>query len=67
MRHYSAVIDAAGDAKAALLFTKRAAAHLGNRQNSHALRDLDQAVEMDPTYTQGFLHRGKLHKCVDRT
>jgi tetratricopeptide (TPR) repeat protein len=46
----------------ALFFTKRAAAYMSLRQHSAALRDLNQAIAADDTFTQGYLHRGKLHR-----
>ena len=48
------------DPKAALGYTKRAAAYLQQRKNNEALSDLDLAVEVDPTFLQGYLHRGRL-------
>eukprot|EP00955_Chlamydomonas_euryale_P086027 364187-Chlamydomonas_euryale.AAC.5 len=31
-------------------------------QGSLALRDLNNAIELDDTYVQGYVHRGKLHR-----
>lgn len=45
------------DPKAALLYTKRAAAYISLRQQSQALRDLNKAVEIDASFVQvGLLH-----------
>jgi len=60
IRHYSDAIDA--DPTQALFFTKRAAAYMSLRQHSAALRDLNHAIAADAGFTQGYLHRGKLHR-----
>lgn len=61
-RAYTEALDAAGAAAQPLFYTKRAAAHMSLRQHSAALRDLDAAVAADAEFTQGYLHRGKLHR-----
>jgi len=60
VRHYTSAIDL--DPSTVMLYTKRAAAYMSLRQHSQALRDLDRAVEMDGKFTQGYLHRGRLHR-----
>ncbi len=35
-----------------MLYTKRAAAYISLRQQAQALRDLNKAVELDPSYVQ---------------
>lgn len=51
------------DSKSPLLYTKRAAAYAGMRQQAQALRDLNAAVELEGgSFTQAWLHRGKLHR-----
>ncbi|MEW5304289.1 MAG: hypothetical protein WDW38_011073 [Sanguina aurantia] len=58
VRHYTSAIDK-GPA-APLLFTKRAAAFISMRQQAQALKDLDSALQLDATFVQGFILRGKL-------
>lgn len=41
-------------------YTKRAAAYLQQRKYREAKKDLDSAVDADPTFLQGYLHRGRL-------
>lgn len=58
IKHYSDFITA--DPKAPLGYTKRAAAYLQQRKNDAALQDLNLALEVDHTFLQGYLHRGRL-------
>eukprot|EP00898_Chlorokybus_atmophyticus_P005246 jgi/Chlat1/5722/Chrsp38S05564 len=60
VRHYTTAIES--DPNAPLGYTKRAAAYLQQRLNSEALRDLDMAVQVDPSFIQGYLHRGRLRR-----
>lgn len=60
IRSYTAAIEL--DPTTALLYTKRAAAHISLRQHAQALNDLDKALDLDNNFTQGYLHRGKLHR-----
>jgi DnaJ family protein C protein 3 len=60
IRIYSSAIEI--DPKASILYTKRAAAYMSSRQASQALRDLNQAIENDNTFVQGYITRGKLHR-----
>jgi tetratricopeptide (TPR) repeat protein len=62
IRHYTAALDL--DATAPLFYTKRAAAYMSLKKYSQALKDLDRAVDVDDTFMQGYLHRGKLHRCA---
>lgn len=62
IRLYSSVIE--NDAKAPLLYTKRAAAYLSLRQMSNALKDFNKAIEVDSGYVQGYVNRGKLHRQI---
>eukprot|EP00271_Cylindrocystis_brebissonii_P014374 TRINITY_DN35716_c0_g1_i1.p1 TRINITY_DN35716_c0_g1~~TRINITY_DN35716_c0_g1_i1.p1 ORF type:complete len:500 (+),score=130.81 TRINITY_DN35716_c0_g1_i1:632-2131(+) len=56
--HYTAFIEK--EPKAPLGYTKRAAALLQQRKNREALQDLNRAVEVDTSFIQGYLHRGRL-------
>ncbi|PNH04734.1 Serine/threonine-protein phosphatase 5 [Tetrabaena socialis] len=60
VKFYTAAI--AQQPSAPLLYTKRAAAHLSLHQPSQALRDLDKAVELDGSFVQGLINRGKLQR-----
>lgn len=60
IRHYTSAIDL--DPSTPLFYTKRAAAHISLKKYAQALKDLDRAVDVDETFTQGYLHRGKLHR-----
>jgi tetratricopeptide (TPR) repeat protein len=62
IRHYTTALDL--DATAPLFYTKRAAAYMSLKKYSQALKDLDRAVGVDDTFMQGYLHRGKLHRCA---
>uniref|UniRef100_A0A383VTQ7 J domain-containing protein n=1 Tax=Tetradesmus obliquus TaxID=3088 RepID=A0A383VTQ7_TETOB len=62
IRHYSTALDL--DATAPLFYTKRAAAYMSLKKYAQALKDLDRAVDVDDTFMQGYLHRGKLHRQV---
>lgn len=42
---------------------QRAAAYINMKRYSSALKDLDDAVSVDASFTQGYLTRGKLHRC----
>ncbi|CAK4614722.1 hypothetical protein LEN26_020855 [Aphanomyces euteiches] len=46
------------------VYYKRYRAYLGDRKYSSALADLTSAVEIKPTYTQGFLQRGRLRMMI---
>lgn len=58
VRHYTGAIEQSGSM--ALPYTKRAAAYISLRQASQALRDLNKALELDSSYVQGYIYRGKL-------
>ncbi|GFR39803.1 hypothetical protein Agub_g291 [Astrephomene gubernaculifera] len=60
VRHYSSAIDL--QSTVPLLYTKRAAAYMSLRSLSQALRDLDRAVQLDGSFVQGYLNRGKLQR-----
>lgn len=60
IRHYTSALDI--DSTMPLIYTKRAAAYMSMKKYALALKDLDRAVEQDSSYTQGYLHRGKLHR-----
>jgi tetratricopeptide (TPR) repeat protein len=60
IRHYTTALDI--DATAPLFYTKRAAAYMSLKKYAQALKDLDRAVDVDDTFMQGYLHRGKLHR-----
>lgn len=47
-----------------LFYAKRAAAYQSLKKLGQAMRDLDSALEADGNYSTGYLHRGKLHRCV---
>lgn len=55
IRIYTQAIEA--DPKAAIMYTKRAAALAGSGQHSAALKDFDAAIEIDPAAVGGYLHR----------
>jgi tetratricopeptide (TPR) repeat protein len=65
IRHYTTALDL--DATAPLFYTKRAAAYISLKKYAQALKDLDRAVDVDDTFMQGYLHRGKLHRCAAST
>lgn len=50
LRHYSAALE--HDSKSTMIYSKRAAAYLGLRQHSQAIRDLTSALEIDEKYLQ---------------
>eukprot|EP00854_Cymbomonas_tetramitiformis_P021104 gene21104-25340_t len=56
----------AADPKAPLPYTKRAAAYLQKHENDKALRDLNEAVELDPNMISAYLSRGKLQRMMCR-
>lgn len=60
LRHYTAFI--AADPSTALGYTKRAAVFLQQRKHKEAEADLDKAIEVDPAFLQGYLHRGRLRR-----
>jgi len=62
IKHYATAI--AGNPLSALPYAKRAAAYLQLRQSDKALKDLNKAVEVDPTFVQGYLNRGKIHRTM---
>lgn len=62
IQHYTSAIDA--DSTVPLFYAKRAAAYQSIKKLGQALRDLDAALEADGSYSTGYLHRGKLHRCV---
>mmetsp|Transcript_29306 Transcript_29306/g.95514 ORF Transcript_29306/g.95514 Transcript_29306/m.95514 type:complete len:495 (-) Transcript_29306:84-1568(-) len=58
IRHYGDAISA--DPESALLYTKRAGAHMQRKDLAAALKDLDRCVELDPKSVSGLFNRGKL-------
>lgn len=60
IRYYSSALDL--DSNTPLFYTKRAAAYISLKKYALALKDLDRALEQDEAFTQGYLHRGKLHR-----
>lgn len=60
VRLYTSAIDL--QPSTPLFYTKRAAAYISTKQHSQALRDLDRALELDDTFVQGYIHRGKLQR-----
>lgn len=60
IRYYSSALDI--DSSTPLFYTKRAAAYISLKKYTLAMKDLDRALEQDGAFTQGYLHRGKLHR-----
>ncbi|KAF0691799.1 Aste57867_17070 [Aphanomyces stellatus] len=58
---YSQVIEADPSER---VYYKRYRAYLGERKYTSALADLSSAVKFKPTYTQGYLQRGKLNLMI---
>lgn len=57
--HYTNALEL--DPSSALIYNKRAAAHLSLRQHGSAIRDLDRAIEIDEGYLQGYTLRGRAY------
>lgn len=62
IRHYTSALDL--DPSTAIFYSKRAAAYVSLKKYAQALKDLDRAVDVDSSFTQGYLSRGKLHRCA---
>mmetsp|Transcript_2600 Transcript_2600/g.2866 ORF Transcript_2600/g.2866 Transcript_2600/m.2866 type:complete len:513 (-) Transcript_2600:220-1758(-) len=58
LKAYTRAVQA--DPKNTLPLTKRSAAHIHRKEFGKAVRDLSEAIAVDPSFTQAYLERGKL-------